>query len=254
MSVVGRGRIVVWEGASLWLLQSETELADLQPHAHHAIQITFQLEGSFEIGVMGECLTGPVAAIWSDTPHSFRAHGAVAFIFIAPESLVGRALERKWFADQAWINVVDEQLALMLDDLRNCARNGFIQDEMLRVGRNILDTLPAAEEHALREPRVRGMIAYVRQNLEETISLPAAASHVGLSHSRARHLFVAQTGLPFKTYVLWARLEYAVALYANGRSLTEAAHMAGFADSAHFSRTFKRTFGLPAATLRLHHD
>lgn len=254
MSVVGRGRIVVWEGASLWLLKSQTELADLQPHAHHAIQITFQLEGAFEIGVMGEYLKGPVAAIWSDTPHSFRAHGAVAFLFIAPESSVGRALERKWFADQAWVNVADEQLTLLRDELRKSAHSGFIQDEMLRLGRDAINSLPAAEEHALPDPRVRGMIAYVRQNLEETISLPAAATHVGLSNSRARHLFVAQTGLPFKTYVLWARLERAVALYANSSSLTEAAHMAGFADSAHLSRTFRRTFGLPAAALRLHHD
>lgn len=251
MAVVGRGRIVVWEGASLWLLKSETEVADLQPHAHHAIQITFQLEGSFEIGVMGERLSGPVAAIWSDTPHSFRAYGAVAFLFIAPESAVGRALERTWFADQAWTNVADGQLPLMLDNLRNCADNGFVEEEMLKLGLQILNFLPTAEEHALPDPRIRGMIAYVRENLEETISLPSAASHVGLSHSRARHLFVAQTGLPFKTYVLWSRLERAVALYADGGSLTEAAHMAGFADSAHLSRTFKRTFGLPAAALRL---
>jgi AraC family transcriptional regulator len=251
MAVVGRGRIVVWEGASLWLLQSETAVADLQPHAHHAIQITFQLEGSFEVGVMGECLTGPVAAIWSDTPHSFRAHGAVAFLFIAPESAVGRALERTWFANQAWTNVADEQLALMFDDLRNCADNGFVEEEMLKLGLHILNFLPAAEEQTLPDPRVRGMIAYVSKNLDETISLPGAADNVGLSLSRARHLFVEQTGLPFKTYVLWARLERAVALYADGSSLTEAAHMAGFADSAHLSRTFRRTFGLPAAALRL---
>jgi AraC family transcriptional regulator len=42
-----------------------------------------------------------------------------------------------------------------------------------------------------------------------------------------------------------------VQLYANGSSLTQAAHSAGFADSAHFSRTFRRTFGLAAAELRL---
>ena len=47
--------------------------------------------------------------------------------------------------------------------------------------------------------------------------------------------------------------ERAVALYAAGSSLTQAAHEAGFADSAHLSRTFRRTFGLPAAGLRLHH-
>jgi AraC family transcriptional regulator len=50
------------------------------------------------------------------------------------------------------------------------------------------------------------------------------------------------------------RIERAVQLYAGGRSLTEAAHQAGFADSAHFSRTFRRTFGLPAAAPRLTHD
>ena len=41
----------------------------------------------------------------------------------------------------------------------------------------------------------------------------------------------------------------ALEAYAAGQSLTEAAHLAGFSDSAHFSRVFKRTFGLPATTL-----
>jgi AraC-like DNA-binding protein len=66
-----------------------------------------------------------------------------------------------------------------------------------------------------------------------------------------RHLFVEQTGLPFRTYLLWLRLTKAVAVFAGGGSLTEAAHEAGFSDSAHFSRTFRRMFGLPAAALQL---
>ena len=36
-----------------------------------------------------------------------------------------------------------------------------------------------------------------------------------------------------------------------GGSWTEAAHEAGFADSAHLSRTFKRMFGMNPATLVL---
>ena len=125
MTVVGRGRIVVWEGASLWVLKGEQEAADLQPHAHHAIQITFQLEGSFEIGVLGECLTGPVAAVCSDTPHSFRASGAVAFIFVAPESSVGRGLGKALFADRPWANVKSGPFASSLEDLRKCFRRAF---------------------------------------------------------------------------------------------------------------------------------
>jgi AraC family transcriptional regulator len=103
----------------------------------------------------------------------------------------------------------------------------------------------------LPDPRVRAMITFARNHLDDTVTLPAAARHVGLSQSRARHLFVEQTGLPFKTYVLWLRLAQAVALSARGHSLTQASHEAGFADSAHFSRTYRRTFGLSAAMLRL---
>ena len=253
MTVVGRGRIVVWEGASLWVLKGEQEAANLQPHVHHAIQITFQLEGSFEIGVLGECLTGPVAAVCSDTPHSFRASGAVAFIFVAPESSVGRGLGKALFADRPWANVKSGPFASSLEDLRKCFRRGLAEEELLRIGQQIMEVLPKADASALPDQRALAMIAYARKNLENTVTLPSAADHVCLSHSRARHLFAAQAGLPFKTFVLWLRLERAVALYALGSSLTEAAHEAGFADSAHFSRTFRRTFGLPAASLRLLH-
>ena len=49
---------------------------------------------------------------------------------------------------------------------------------------------------------------------------------------------------------LGQRLVRALQCYADGHSLTEAAHHASFADSAHFSRVFRRYFGLPATTLR----
>lgn len=251
MPLVGRGRIVVWEGASLWILRSAQQKADLQPHAHHAIQITFQLEGDFEIGVVGRRLKGPIAAVWSDTLHGFRAHGAVAFLFIAPESSAGRALHKLWFSDHPWKSGIGAPLNEMIGDLSASLNEDFGDDTLLAIGRRMLECMPKAEEQALPDPRVRRMISYVRQNLDQAISLTAAADHVCLSQSRARHLFVEQTGLPFKTYLLWARLENAVELYAKGSSLTEAAHIAGFADSAHLSRTFRRTFGLPAAALYL---
>ena len=60
-----------------------------------------------------------------------------------------------------------------------------------------------------------------------------------------------ETGLPFRTYVLWLRVVRAVDAHTKGASLTEAAQEAGFADSAHLSRTFKRMFGLPAASLEM---
>ena len=89
MSIVGRGRIVVWEGASLWLLASEHDSSEVQPHAHHALQITFALKGDFELCAGDECLSGPIVAVDSDTRHIFRASGVGAFLFVAPESAAG---------------------------------------------------------------------------------------------------------------------------------------------------------------------
>jgi AraC family transcriptional regulator len=60
----------------------------------------------------------------------------------------------------------------------------------------------------------------------------------------------AETGIRFRPYVLWLRLEIAVASYAAGNSLTEASYAGGFADSAHFSRTFKRMFGVAAISVQ----
>ena len=253
MAVIGKGRIVVWEGAALWMLEGE-KTADLRPHAHHAIQVTFRLKGWFEISVDDEKLAGPVAAVGSDARHSFRASGAVAFLFIAPESSVGIALGNLMFKPLRWRNITSGPLATALEPLRQCFERGGSDEELRQLGKGIMIRLPSADLPTMLDPRVRAMIAYAQQNLEGSLTLPKAAGCVSLSPSRARHLFVAQTGLPFKTYVLWLRIERAVALYAAGSSLTEAAHEAGFADSAHFSRTFKRTFGLAAASLRLNQD
>ena len=71
------------------------------------------------------------------------------------------------------------------------------------------------------------------------------AAEVGLSEDRFMHVFKAQMGLPVRRYLLWLRLHRAARLMKAGVTLTEAAHGAGFADSAHMSRTFKENFGVP---------
>jgi AraC family transcriptional regulator len=251
MPIVARGRIVVWEGASLWMLQGETTSAGTRPHAHHAIQITFQLQGAFEIRAGHLCCAGPVVAVKSHIPHAFWGTGAVAHLFIEPESAAGRALLAGLLCNDPVAPFISPLTQAVLTDLRACFDEGGTEDGILQIGKRVVQQLAMAGQPPPIDPRVRAMITFAQQNLDDTVTLPAAARHISLSESRARHLFVEQTGLPFKTYVLWLRLARAVALSARGHSLTQASHQAGFADSAHFSRTYRRTFGLSAASLRL---
>jgi AraC family transcriptional regulator len=99
--------------------------------------------------------------------------------------------------------------------------------------------------------RVRKMMAAAAERLDGPISLSDLAGTGGLSASRLSHLFVAQTGLQFRTYILWLRLIRALESIVAGSPLTSAAHEAGFADSAHLSRTFKRMFGTVPTALHI---
>ncbi len=228
------------------MLEGARETAEVQSHSHHAIQITFGLKGEFVIETEHGRLRGPVVAVASDTHHSFRASGAVAFLFIEPESAAGRALHGELFKDRPAVDLATGQAHGFLESLRNCFDQGATGPGLVELGRSIVAALPRTGAHLPPDARVTSMITYARTHLDDRLTLASAAKHVGLSFSRASHLFVAQTGLAFKSYLLWLRLEIAVALYAGGQSLTESAHQAGFADSAHFSRTFRRTFGLPS--------
>jgi AraC family transcriptional regulator len=99
------------------------------------------------------------------------------------------------------------------------------------------------------DPRIERAIAWMRDRLATSISLADAAAVAHLSPSRFRHLFVVQTGVSFRAYLLWARVGSAMGAGMSGQSWTAAAQDAGFADSAHFSRTCRRMFGIAPAML-----
>ncbi len=97
---------------------------------------------------------------------------------------------------------------------------------------------------------VRKALAHVDATAGDgVLMLPMAAEVAGVSPSRLTHLFTREVGIPFRRYVLWWRMRRAAESLHDGRSLTEAALAAGFADAAHFSRTFKAMFGMPPSAL-----
>jgi AraC-like DNA-binding protein len=101
------------------------------------------------------------------------------------------------------------------------------------------------------DARVLAAIEYIRQRIETPITLPAVAKVAHLSPGRFRHLFVEETGMPLRTYVLWRRLLKVWTLLMQGQTLSEAAHAVGFADSAHLSRTSRTMFGTTPSALQM---
>jgi len=252
MQVAGRGQIGIWEGGSLWLLRAESARGQTDFHTHHAIQLTFSLEGSMEIWTPTQHLKAPAVAVAADARHRFEATGSVAFLFVEPESAAGLALGQRLFAPSSLASIETEELEDILAELRDWSTTGRRSAaDIERMGEAIIRRVSCTCSIGALDHRVQAMIEYAAANLDQPLSLAAATASIGLSPSRLRHLFVEQTGLAFKTYVLWLRIRRALECYASGATLTEAAHAAAFSDSAHLSRTFRRTFGVSAASLKL---
>ena len=94
------------------------------------------------------------------------------------------------------------------------------------------------------DSRMAHAVRRLRDSHEPRRSLVDLASDSGLSPSRFRHLFRQEIGMSAQSYIVWLRLCEACTALARGSSLSDAALRAGFSDAAHFTRTFRRTFGL----------
>jgi AraC-like DNA-binding protein len=172
-------------------------------------------------------------------------------VYIEPECRAGRAAASALFkADEplTWVKGIE------LDDLAIDMATAFSRPrrddrQLTDLGRRVIERLSGRANALEPDARVQKIMAWAQAQLDNPIGLADAADLVGLSKQRLRHLFVEQTGLPFRTYLLWLRLMKGLEEFAAGASLTDAAHDAGFADSAHFSRTFRRMFGTAAAAL-----
>lgn len=99
------------------------------------------------------------------------------------------------------------------------------------------------------DPRVAKSIASIRSGRESGVSVKEIAAGADLSESRFSHLFTENVRVPVRRYLLWLRLREAIHLLARGVSLTDSAYDAGFADSAHLTRTFRAMLGITPSAL-----
>jgi len=98
---------------------------------------------------------------------------------------------------------------------------------------------------------IRECICFMHENLSSRLSVTDIAARVHVSPSRLSHLFKAETGTSIMSYLVRARIDEAKRLLASpGGNVNQVAEQVGFADPAHFSRSFKRAEGLSPSDYR----
>ena len=96
----------------------------------------------------------------------------------------------------------------------------------------------------------RRTLEMIAARLDGRLTVDALAREVGLSPAHFARAFKETMGRAPHQYLLSQRLEQARRLLElPGARLAEVAQRTGFADQAHFTRLFKRTYGLPPGAL-----
>ncbi len=206
-------------------------------HRHHAAQFAFGLDGPviFESPQAGR-QSFEMLLISPDTPHAHPAFGGLGFLYLEPESAEWASLSAQIEGDLVHLPFSDSQRAVArYAAAGNKAAASSLVDDLIR--------RPPTSARA-DDPMILQTISNIRRSLDGPIRLADLANAVHRSPSRLAHRFRQTTGISMRRYVLWCRLRVALDAALRGSNLTEAAHVAGFADSAHLSRTFRAMFGV----------
>lgn len=241
-----RTTVVLWPGQMIYLGIGQS----FTLHHHHAVQVSISLGAPLQVRTRA---SGPYTEqqsfiVGPNIPHQVRGVGVPVFALWS-EARALADLARHLRATSA------SELPALPSDLLNVllpvllAPGGQVPDEEAgqALFSHVLTTLigPTREEGP-DDPRIVTARSLVTPQflVEQSQPITSLASFVHLSPSRFRHLWRSEMGMSVQSYLRWKRLWTALYTSACGASLTEAAHAAGFADSAHLTRVCHATFGM----------
>ncbi len=248
-----KNQLYIWQGRILYAAYGNTT----EPHGHYAVSVLISLDEPMllkgrppgvtkgdEVIELGEYR----AVVLS--PNFY--HQAVAperrfvVLQIDPDlDLYGPV--GQWLGDAGFREVPFEQLQPLAVDFSDLFLGAYDCTEAGAFFEAVLHAI--TPEHAEARPPLDERIARIVQELKadlppDQIAVSELAARAGLSEMRFMHVFKEELGLPVRRFILWLRLHKAAEFLKEGITLTEAAHAAGFSDSAHMSRVFKDNFGV----------
>lgn len=195
-------------------------------HRHYGIEIIFCKKSTFAIGTERGTYFGLKSAIIpSNLPHNISCgKTSCQLLFIDPLSALGQYFAIRY-------------------RLKNCKKVLVNLPEISCFSQDF-NILEKEYPRKIVDERIDACLQEIHQKLSfSRLSVKHLSQVSYLSESRLSHLFKEQIGISIRQYILWNKIRLAVAKSAEGQSLTSAAHLAGFTDSAHFSRTFSMMFG-----------
>ncbi len=217
----------------------------------HEANIILAIDGrTFEIESNGFNGTAQAALIQPGTKHIVKAdQQRVVRVAIHPIHPRFRGVVKHVRPD---IKVMPREEFAHLDAVLQAAAHVGVSAEV--AGRTIESALDVVMRGVPPPEPIDPRVMHAMRRLDADINTPfdSLAAELGLSASRLSHLFTDQVGLSFRNLQNWGRLRLAWELVAwhPEMTLTEIAHVMGFADSSHLSRAFNKGLGMTPTMIR----
>lgn len=229
------GRILVLPGVIVYA----GPLGPTSAHQHHALQVVLAPDGIELAGADGPSQRFTAALIPADHEHTIASPAAEGRLALFdPDSVYFRRLPVP-LRSPTGIRALGALNPSAIQKLIEHPLSAAWVEELLACCGSTTET------SAVMHPGVRRVQRALAERLEDgALDLASLAAVAGLSEGRLVHAFREQVGLPIRPYILWLRIQRTGQSLIQGRTLTEAAHAAGFADASHLSRTWRRMFGL----------
>ncbi|MCR9142864.1 MAG: AraC family transcriptional regulator [bacterium] len=234
--------LYVWQGRILYA--GATGYA-AEPHRHYAASLLIAPEEPLLLNVDGRSSRPRCVLLRPNLYHQSISQARVLVLQLDPDSALYEPMGR-WLGSDGYREIPYESVASFEHRFSELFLEMLDCREADRLYCDVIRQIWGADPR--QAPRIQARIARLieelKADLPEQISVSDLAARVGLSEDRFMHVFKDEMGLPVRRYVLWLRLHRAARMMKSGVTLTEAAHAAGFSDSAHMSRTFKDNFGV----------
>lgn len=105
-------------------------------------------------------------------------------------------------------------------------------------------------DSGLMDKRIKKLLLYIADHYTEPLTIKELAELAGLNSVYLGNLFKHTTGLTFREYLTFIRLNHAEDMLRSGEyNVNEAAELCGFADVFYFSKVFKDKRGCSPSTI-----
>lgn len=247
MDAAAAAKLIGWGARVLYLGPA----FGLTPHRNATAVLAVGLDGPLEVADHpADPATDYSAArsvlILPNSLHHLRIErGRMAFLYVDPLGSDLKALIARMTRPLPHVALDLREEVAVIGIMTALAESRIAAQE----GRVSLGELLGVGVRAKPNGRIAAALRHMREEPHRAHRLTTLAERAGLSPSRFLHLFKAETGVPLRRYRIWNRMGAAVRASGQGASLTEAAHAAGFASSAHFSSAFRDMFGMMPSDL-----